>query len=85
MLKNNKGGQPVNTTEELPLKGTITEMVPLCLLDPEIMSKHLFTVDWNQQQFQKCKRNLQCNEVLMILEIALTYLYTYQDEAQHAH
>ena len=65
--------------------GTIKELIDAFLDDLQSLSLHLFNAQWNRNQFQSVKDNLEPGHLLQVMDFAQNYLNTFQDEPQSVH
>ncbi|KAK6970606.1 hypothetical protein BgiMline_026285 [Biomphalaria glabrata] len=71
--------RPVN--KEGPFNDLVTSMQK----DLEKFSLHLFTANWQQQQFADLKQDLPCDWLLLVSDFGQNFTCHHQDEIQGAH
>ncbi|KAK0050883.1 stomatin-like protein 2 mitochondrial [Biomphalaria pfeifferi] len=66
-------------------EGPFNELVTSMQKDLEKFSLHLFTANWQQQQFADLKQGLPCNWLLLVSDFGQNFTCHHQDEIQGAH
>ncbi|KAK0057733.1 hypothetical protein Bpfe_012963 [Biomphalaria pfeifferi] len=66
-------------------EGPFNELVTSMQKDLEKFSLHLFTANWQQQQFADLKQDLPCDWLLLVSDFGQNFTCHHQDEIQGAH
>ena len=80
-----KKGKGISKKVQVHMTGTITDLVDGLCAELGPLSKHIFTAQWQKQQFEDVRANLPHKTVLSVQDYAENFRTVYQDEIQSAH